>query len=101
MFDWHRFIAIQLWIFVLFLIYETVTELNHLFGEGELWHLLVASRPSELSLNRRQRILELVRLSKLADAHSIEEFRDPTTIAHTQLVDIVHRIAGSADASPR
>ena len=99
-FDWHRFIAIQLWIFVLFLIYETVTELNHLFGEGELWHLLVTSRPSELSLNRRQRILELVRLSKLADAHSIEEFRDPTTIAHTQLVDIVHRIARGAQMRP-
>ena len=59
MFDWHRFIAIQLWIFVLFLIYETATELNHLFGEGELWHLLVTSRPSELPLNRRQRILIL------------------------------------------
>ena len=93
MFDWHRFIAIQLWIFALFLIYETATELNHLFGEGELWHLLVAARPSELPLDRRQRILELVRLSKLADAHSIDEFRDPNTIAHTQLVDIVHRIA--------
>jgi len=93
MFDWHRFIAIQLWIFVLFLIYETATELNHLFGEGELWHLLVTSRPSELPLNRRQRILELVRLSKLADAHSLDEFRDPTTIAHAQLVDIVHHIA--------
>jgi hypothetical protein len=92
-FDWHRFIAIQLWIFVLFLIYETATELNHLFGEGELWHLLVTSRPSELPLDRRQRILELVRLGKLADAHSIDEFRDPSTAAHTQLIDIVHRIA--------
>jgi hypothetical protein len=92
-FDWHRFIAIQLWIFVLFLIYETATELNHLFGEGELWHLLVTSRPSELPLDRRQRILELVRLSKLADAHSIDEFRDPRTPAHSQLVDIVQRIA--------
>jgi len=60
MFDWHRFIAIQLWIFVLFLIYETATELNHLFGEGELWHLLVTSRPSELPLNWRQRILILL-----------------------------------------
>ena len=49
------FVAIQLRIFVLFLIYETATELNHLFGEGELWHLLVPSRPSELPLNRRQR----------------------------------------------
>ena len=75
---------------VIFFIYEVAAELNHLFGEGELWHLLVTSRPSELPLNRRQRILELVRLSKLADAHSIEEFRDPTTTAHTQLVDIVH-----------
>jgi len=92
-FDWHRFIAIQLWIFVLFLIYETATELNHLFGQGELWHLLVTARPSELPLDRRQRILELVRLSKLADAHSINEFRDPTSNAYTQLVDIVRRIA--------
>ena len=92
-FDWHRFVAIQLWIFVLFLIYETATELNHLFGEGELWHLLLTARPSELPLNRRQRILELVRLSKLADAHSINEFHDSTSNAHTQLVDIVRRIA--------
>ena len=92
-FDWHRFIAIQLWILVLFLIYETATELNHLFGEGDLWHLLVTSRPSELPLNRRQRILELVRLNKLADAHSVDEFHDPTSMAHNQLLDIVHRLA--------
>jgi hypothetical protein len=92
-FDWHRFIAIQLWILVIFFIYEVAAELNHLFGEGELWHLLVTSRPSELPLDRRQRFLELVRLSKLADAHSIDEFRDPSTPAHSQLVDIVHRIA--------
>jgi hypothetical protein len=92
-FSWDRFIAIQLWIFVLFLVYVTASELNHLFGEGELWHLLVTSRPSELPLNRRQRIMELVRLSKLADAHSVDEFRDPTSVAHTQLVDIVRRLA--------
>jgi hypothetical protein len=81
------------------MIYETATELNHLFGEGELWHLLVTSRPSELPLNRRQRILELVRLSKLADAHSVDEFHDPTGVAHIQLVDIVHRLA--AEPRPR
>jgi hypothetical protein len=92
-FSWDRFIAIQLWIFVLFLIYVTATELNHLFGEGELWHILFTSRPSELPLNRRQRILELVRLSKLADSHSVDEFRDPASVAHTQLVDIVRRLA--------
>ena len=77
----------------MFLIYEAATELNHLFDQGELSHLLLTARPSELPLDRRQRILELVRLSKLADAHSLDEFRDPSTPAHTQLVDIVHRIA--------
>ena len=35
-FDWHRFAAIQIWILVLFLIYVTASEFNHLFGEGEL-----------------------------------------------------------------
>src|SRR5215467_1129466 len=92
-FDWHRFIAIQIWIFVLFLVYVTATELNHLFGEGELGHILFTSRPSELPLNRRQRILELVKLGKLADAHSIDEFRDPNSAAHSELVEIVHRLA--------
>ena len=93
-FSWDRFIAIQLWIFVLFLVYVTATELNHLFGEGELWHILLTSRPSELPLNRRQRIFELIRLSKLADTHSVDEFRDPTSTAHTELIDIVRRLAG-------
>ena len=38
-FSWDRLVASQLWILVLFLIYVTAAELNHLFGEGELWHL--------------------------------------------------------------
>jgi hypothetical protein len=92
-FDWHRFIAIQLWIFVLFLIYVTITEFNHLLGEGELSRLLITSRPSELPLNRRQRIFELVRLSNLADAHSVDEFHDPNSMAHSELIDIVRRLA--------
>jgi hypothetical protein len=52
-FSWDRFIAIQIWILVLFLVYVTASELNHLFGEGELWHLLFTSRPAELPLDRR------------------------------------------------
>jgi hypothetical protein len=99
-FSWDHFIAVQLWILVLFLIYVTASEFNHLFGEGELWHLLFTSRPSELPLNRRQRILELVKLSKLADAHSIDEFRDPNSAAHIQLVDIVHRLAAEPQPHP-
>lgn len=92
-FSWHRFAAIQLWILVLFLIYVTASELNHLFGDGELRRILFTHRRSELQLNRRQRIRELRRLSDLADAHSVDEFRDPTSTAHHQLVDIVRRLA--------
>ena len=91
-FSWGRFIAVQLWIFVLFLIYVTASEFNRLFGHGELGRILFTYRPSELQLNRRQKIYELVRLGKLADAHSMDEFRDPTSAAHNQLVDILRRL---------
>jgi hypothetical protein len=99
-FSWHRFAAIQLWILVLFLIYVTASELNHLFGDGELRHLFFTHRRSELQLNRRQRIRELARLSRLADAHSVEEFRDPASNAHHQLVAIVQRLARKPPARP-
>jgi peptide/nickel transport system substrate-binding protein len=92
-FSWHRFAATQIWILVLFLIYVTATEFNHLFGEGEIGRTLFTRRPSELQLNRRQRIRELARLTKLADAHSVAEFRDPTSDAHNRLIDIVGRLA--------
>jgi hypothetical protein len=94
-FSWHRFAAVQIWILVLFLIYVAATEFNHLFGNGELQRLLFTHRPSELQLNRRQRIRELVHLSKLADTHTLAEFRDPTTSAHNQLIDIVRRLAAA------
>jgi hypothetical protein len=93
-FSWHRFAAIQIWILVLFLIDVTASELNHIFGEGELGRVLFAHRPPSLQLNRRQRIRELVHLSKLADAHSVAEFRDPASAAHNQLIDIMRRLAG-------
>jgi hypothetical protein len=92
-FSWHRFSAISLWILVLFLIYVTASEFSQLFGPGELRRLFLTSRPSELQLNRRQRIRELLRLSRLMDAHSIHEFRDPTTPAHHELIDILRPLA--------
>jgi len=92
-FSWHRFSAISLWICVLFLIYVTVSEFSHLFGPGELRRLFFTSRPSELQLNRRQRIGGLLRLSRLMDAHSIDEFRDPTNPAHGRLIDILQPLA--------
>ena len=88
-FSWHRFLAISLWILVLFLIYVTATEFGHLFGPSELRRLFFTSRPSELQLNRRQRMRELLRLSRLADEHSVDEFRDPTSAPHRKLIDIL------------
>jgi hypothetical protein len=35
-FTWHRFVAIQIWIFVLFLVYTSIAELNRALGHGEL-----------------------------------------------------------------
>jgi hypothetical protein len=92
-FSWHRFSAISLWILVLFLIYVTASEFSHLFGRGELRRLFFTFRPSELQLNRRQRIRELMRMSKLMDAHPVEEFRDPASAAHQELVEIVEALA--------
>ena len=92
-FSWHRFSAISLWILVLFLIYVTASEFSHLFGPGELRRLFFASRPTELQLNRRQRIRELLRLSRLMDAHSIDEFRDPTSPAHHELIHVLQPLA--------
>ena len=99
-FSWHRFLAISLWILVLFLIYVTASEFSHLFGHGELRRLFFTSRPSELQLNRRQRVREVLRLSRLADAHSAAELRDPTSAPHQELVDILQRLARQGEASP-
>ena len=51
-FTWHRFAAIQIWIFVLFLIYVTATEVSTLFGDGELVKILFRGRSSDLKLTR-------------------------------------------------
>src|SRR5215813_4791016 len=99
-FSWHRFTAISLWIFVLFLIYETASEFTQLLGPAEMRRLLFTYRPSELQLNRRQRARELLRLSRLADEHEAAEFRDPRSAAHHQLVEIVERLALTPKPKP-
>jgi hypothetical protein len=99
-FSWHRFAAIQIWILVLFLIYVTASEFNQLFGDGKLGRILLTHRPSEQQLNRRQRVRELVHLSRLADAHSDQELRDPTSFAHHQLIQIVRRLAREPRVRP-
>ncbi len=48
-FSWHRFAAIQIWIFVLFLIYTSVTELDARLGHGELARILFRRRAPKLT----------------------------------------------------
>ena len=45
-FTWHRFAAIQIWIFVLFLIYTSVEELNARLGDRELMKIFFTRRSS-------------------------------------------------------
>lgn len=91
-FSWYRFVAIQLWIFVLFLVYVTGAELGRLFGDGELYKIFFKRRSSELALTRRQRFRQMVRLHHLTDEHTIEEFRDPNTAAHREMITITRRL---------
>jgi hypothetical protein len=44
-FSWHRFTAVQIWIFVLFMIYTSLAELNARVGAGGL-NKIFFTRPS-------------------------------------------------------
>ena len=97
-FSWHRFIAVQLWMFVLFLGYVTASELNHLFGDGELRKVLFTRPSTKLKQTRRERIRLLVRLSKLTQVHGVDDLADRGTPAHAELVGILTRLASDAHA---
>jgi hypothetical protein len=47
-FTWHRFAAIQIWIFVLFLIYTSIEELNARLGDDELMKIFFIGRSSTM-----------------------------------------------------
>ena len=49
-YTWHRFAAIQIWIFVLFLIYTSVSELNARLGNGELMKIFFTGHSSKTKL---------------------------------------------------
>lgn len=99
-FSWHRFLFIQLWILVLFLIYTTASELNAAFGDGELVRILFTRRSSALKLSRRQRVRALVRISRLAETHSLAELGQAGTDAHRELVALVSAL-GRAETVAR
>ena len=43
-FTWHRFAAVQIWLFVCFLIYVTATQLSAALGPGKLKQLMFRRR---------------------------------------------------------
>jgi hypothetical protein len=92
-FSWNRFIAIQIWVFVLFLIYTIAAELNSLFGNGELLKIVFSRRSSELKLSRRQRVRTLVKLSRLTENHSLDELGDRNTPVHQEMIDLITKLA--------
>ena len=94
-----RFLSIQIWLMVLFLVYVTIHELNALFGDGELYRLFFRWRSSEAKLTRRRRIRLLTRLNRLTEANPIEAFSERTSPVHTELVAILHELASPPAAS--
>src|ERR1700687_2459695 len=98
-FSLARFLSIQIWLMVLFLVYVTIHEVNELFGDGELYRLFFRWRSSEAKLTRRRRIRLLTRLHPLTEANPIEAFSDRTSPVHTELVAILHELASPPAAS--
>jgi hypothetical protein len=92
-FSWPRFLSIQIWLMVLFLVYVTAHELNTLFGDGELCRLFFRWRSSEAKLTRRRRIRLLIDLNRLTGANSIEAISERGSPPHTKLVAILHELA--------
>jgi hypothetical protein len=92
-FSWHQFIATQMWIFVLFLLYVTASEIAHLIGDGELLKIFFTRRSSALKSTRRMRIRLLIALSRLTDAYSVEVLSDRQSKPHAELVAILRRLA--------
>jgi hypothetical protein len=92
-FSWPHFTAIQMWIFVLFLIYVTVNEFNGLFGDGELYRILFKHRSTSLKASRRARIRMLTRLTRLTEAHPPEELADRGGKAHHELVALLRGLS--------
>jgi hypothetical protein len=92
-FSWARFLSIQIWLMVLFLVYVTMHELNTLFGDGELYRLFFRWRSSEAKLTRRRRIRLLTRLNRLTEANPIEVFSERGSPVHNELVAILRELA--------
>jgi hypothetical protein len=77
----------------LFLVYVTASELNQLFGDGELYKIFFVRRSSELKATRRARIRVLARLARLTEANRFEVLTDPRSPPHAELLRILQSLA--------
>ena len=79
-FSWRRFAAIQIWIFICFLIYVDGDR-----GRAPCWararwfRLFFRHRSSQHRLTRRQHVRALMELSRLAETTPREQLLDPAT----------------------
>lgn len=96
-FRWRRFIAIQVWLMVLFMLYVAIHELNTLFGDGELHRLTFHWASSHAKLQRRRRIRLLTRLNRLTQTNSIADIREPGSPANDELANILGELMRSPD----
>jgi hypothetical protein len=99
-FSWNRFLFIQTWILVLFLLYCTAAEISSLLGDGELFRVFFRYHPTELKRTRRQRVRALVRLSALGRRHTAADFRDPASPVHKETVALIEALARDATKQP-
>jgi hypothetical protein len=88
-FPWHQFLAIQLWIFTLFLIYATAAELITLLGEGEISKILFTQGSPQMKLTRRHEIRTLVKLTRLIEGHPRDELHDPNSAANVEMFGLI------------
>jgi hypothetical protein len=92
-FSWDRFFAIQIWLFVLFLIYVAFSEVTQPFGEGELARILFNHRSAELKAGHWERTQTLLHLSNLTASHTPEELADRATPANAELLQLLQGLA--------
>jgi hypothetical protein len=90
-----------MWIFVLFLIYVTISELNDLFGDGELFRIFFTRRSSTLKSTRRARIRLLTRLSRLTENYPLDVLQDRQSTPHRELASILKTLAAQANGARR
>lgn len=100
-FSWSRFLFIQVWLMLLFLLYVTIHELDNLFGHGELRRIFFRWNTTQTKLTRRRRVRLLARLNRLTEANSVAAMSAPGSRPHDELVTILNELADHPKGKPR